>query len=217
MKLQDIAQQDVAAWIEKIDTFLFNERDMQMQLSVFLRGSGHYDDVDLEYSLPNAAFTDYPWDSELRLDIVVRKGNEYLPIELKYKTKAVTRRIERFGEMLDVDFQVVKNHGAQDLGKYDFWKDVKRLEVVRRKFKNVVGGVAVFMTNDAAYTRTGRAGSNHVRFDMVEGKTPKAKHWLREAAITRNYPDFEVDREYEIHWSSIRIEDEIFYYTMIGL
>ena len=217
MKLQEITYRDIADWLESVSSLIFNERDMQMQLSVFLRQTGHYDDVDLEYSLPNAAFNDYPWDSELRLDIVVRKGNEYLPIELKYKTKSVSRRIERFGEMLDVDFQIVKNHGAQDLGKYDFWKDVKRLEVVNRKFKSVVGGIAVFMTNDMAYTKPGRPDSNHIRFDMTEGLNTRQKHWLHEAKITKNYPDFDVDREYDIHWESRIIDGETFYYTMVEL
>ena len=94
-----------------------------MHLAVFLRETRKYDDVDVEYYVPYKALNNYIWESELRLDILVRKGNEYLPVELKYKTKRVTKGILRFEEKI-TNIEVLKNQGAQDLGMYDFWKDV---------------------------------------------------------------------------------------------
>ena len=96
MKLVEIVQQDVHQFLTKNQELMFNERDFQMHLAVFLRETRKYDDVDVEYYVPYKALNNYIWESELRLDILVRKGNEYLPVELKYKTKRVTKGILRF-------------------------------------------------------------------------------------------------------------------------
>ena len=150
--LIEIVQQDVFAFLGSNEELLFNERDFQMHLATWLRNSANaYDDVDVEYYVPRSSLQNYVWDSELRLDIVVKKDGEYCPIELKYKTKKVERQISRFDEMLDNQVVVMKNQGAQDLGMYDFWKDVRRIELVRNRFCNVKGGLAVFVTNDESY------------------------------------------------------------------
>ena len=155
--LIDIVRQDVFAFLENNDELLFNERDFQMHLAMWLRNSSNrYDDVDVEYYVPKSELDDYVWDSELRLDIVVKKDGEFCPVELKYKTKKVERNISRFGEVLHNKVVVMKNQGAQDLGMYDFWKDVCRVELVRRRFDRVKGGLAVFVTNDVSYTKASK-------------------------------------------------------------
>ncbi|MGN0235199.1 MAG: hypothetical protein ACI4BD_02640, partial [Paludibacteraceae bacterium] len=85
--LVNITKRDIIAFMQNNQELLFNERDFQMHLAVWLRESKHYDDVDVEYYIPYEKLDNYIWKNELRLDIVVRKGKEYLPIELKYKTK----------------------------------------------------------------------------------------------------------------------------------
>ena len=120
-----------------------------------------YDDVDMEYYVPKSELENYVWDSELRLDVVVKKDSEYCPVELKYKTKKVERQISRFDETLHEKVVVMKNQGAQDLGMYDFWKDVRRVELVRKRFARVKGGLAVFVTNDKSYTKDCKPTSNN--------------------------------------------------------
>ena len=133
--LIDIVRRDVFAFLESNDELLFNERDFQMHLATWLRGSANrYDDVDVEYYVPKSELENYVWDSELRLDIVVKKDGEYCPVELKYKTKKVERQITRFDEVMHDKVVVMKNQGAQELGMYDFWKDVRRVVLVRRRF-----------------------------------------------------------------------------------
>ncbi|MBE6175808.1 MAG: hypothetical protein E7146_02275 [Rikenellaceae bacterium] len=140
--LIDIVRNDVFAFLESNNELLFNERDFQMHLATWLRNStNHYDDVDVEYYVPRQELDNYIWESELRLDIVVKKDGEYCPIELKYKTRKVARKISRFDEDLTSNVVVMKNQGAQDLGMYDFWKDVRRVELVRNRFERVKGGV----------------------------------------------------------------------------
>lgn len=214
--LTDIVRADVFAFLESNNELLFNERDLQMHLATWLRGSGHYDDVDVEYYVPQSELENYVWDSELRLDIVVKRGGEYCPVELKYKTKKVERRIARFDELLHDKIVVMKNQSAQDLGMYDFWKDVRRVELVRKRFDRVKGGLAVFVTNDKFYTKPSRSTSNNYLFNMDEGRHTTKKHWLLpDSFCAKNHPNFEVEREYAIEWHSREIDGVEFYYQVV--
>ena len=218
--LTEIVKDDVLAFLKSNDELLFNERDFQMHLATWLRGStNRYDDVDVEYYVPWQELQKvgkYVWESELRLDVVVKKDGEYCPVELKYKTKKVERKISRFDEDLTDDVVVMKNQGAQDLGMYDFWKDVRRVELVRNRFKSVKGGLAVFVTNDPLYTKKSRENSNNFLFNMDEGEHGTAKHWQNpESTCAKTHPDFEVEREYAIEWHSRKTDDVEFYYQIL--
>ncbi|MGN0007262.1 MAG: hypothetical protein ACI35T_04125 [Alistipes sp.] len=217
--LADIVRDDVKAFLESNNELLFNERDFQMHLAMWLRGSANdYDDVDVEYYVPQRALKDCVWESELRLDIVVKKDGSYCPVELKYKTKKVERQISRFDEILDEKVDVMKNQGAQDLGMYDFWKDVRRVELVRNRFARVKGGLAVFVTNDASYVNHTKSTSNNYLFGMSEGVHGKIKHWQNpESTCAKSHPDFEVEREYTIHWEETRIDTVPFYWCMVTI
>ena len=217
--LVDIVRQDVFAFLENNDELLFNERDLQMHLVTWLRNSSNgYDDVDVEYYVPKSELEDYVWDSELRLDVVVKKNGEFCPVELKYKTKKVERQIARFDEMLDGKVTVMKNQGAQDLGMYDFWKDVRRVELVRKRFCRVKGGLAVFVTNDAAYTKESKPASNNYQFNMVNGVHDKIKYWCNpESTCAKTHPNFKVEQEYCVEWHSRDVDNVGFYYCMVTI
>ena len=217
--LIDIVREDVFAFLESNDELLFNERDFQMHLATWLRNSAnHYDDVDVEYYVPKSELENYVWDSELRLDIVVKKDGEYCPVELKYKTKKVERQITRFDEVMHDKVVVMKNQGAQDLGMYDFWKDVRRVELVRRRFAKVKGGLAVFVTNDPIYTKASRPTSNNYLFGMAEGAHGTAKHWQNpESTCAKTHRDFEVEKEYNIEWHSRNVDGVDFYFQIANI
>lgn len=219
--LVDIIRIDVLAFLESNEELLFNERDFQMHLATWLRNSANnYDDVDVEYYVPRQELDNYVWDSELRLDIVVKKDGEYCPIELKYKTKKEERKISRFDEDLKSNVVVMKNQGAQDLGMYDFWKDVRRLELVRNRFKKVKNGLAVFVTNDTFYTKGSKSTSNNYLFNMTEGTHSPIKHWQNEnssCAQKKAYKSFEVESEYSIKWHQMTIDKLEFYYCIVTI
>ena len=217
MELVDILAEDVHSFLKSNDELLFNERDFQMHLATWLRNSTNaYDDVDVEYYVPKTELDNYVWDSELRIDIVVKKDGEYCPVELKYKTKKVEKQLTRFDEVLHDKVVVMKNQGAQDLGMYDFWKDVRRVELVRNRFKNVKGGLAVFVTNDVSYTKASKAASNNYLLNMNEGVHSRIKHWQNpESTCARTHPNFEVEGEYGIEWHSREIDAVLFYYCMV--
>ncbi len=216
MSLIDIAYIDVKQFLDTNKELLFNERDFQMHLTTFLQETGHFDDVDVEYYVPLSELKGYIWDSELRLDLLIRKGKDFLPIELKYKTKAVRKRLLRFGESVSEDVEVMKNQGAQDLGKYDFWKDVRRIEIVRNRFSNIKNGLAVFLTNDPMYPQRGREKSNHINFSMDEGSHDKKKDWLdKESSCRKTHPDFEVEKQYSLHWETTVVDGVTLFYTIV--
>ncbi|RMD66661.1 hypothetical protein D6833_01215 [Candidatus Parcubacteria bacterium] len=79
----------------------------------------------------------------LHLDIWVATKGAGFAIELKYKTRALKVQL---GE----EHFRLKNQSAQDIGRYDFIKDIQRLEQVVAKRENTVG-YAIFLTNDSAY------------------------------------------------------------------
>lgn len=216
MELVKLVYSDICAFLKSNEELLFNERDFQMQLAAWLHNSNnHYDDVDVEYYVPCQELEDYVWESELRLDIVVKKSDEYCPVELKYKTKKVEHQISRFDEMLGEKVVVMKNQGAQDLGMYDFWKDVRRVELVRNRFERVKGGLAVFLTNDKGYLKEGKPTSNHIQFSMTEGPHNGSRRWLNaDSACAKRHPDFEVEREYNIEWHHRTIENIVFHYCI---
>lgn len=224
----DIVRDDIVAFLESNEELLFNERDLQMHLATWLRNSKKsYDDVDVEYYVPweelgkdTSGEYVYIWKSELRLDIVVKKDGEYCPIELKYKTKKVERKISRFNEELSDEVIIMKNQGAQDLGMYDFWKDIRRVELVRNRFTNVKGGLAVFVTNDPLYTKASRENSNNYLLNMTEGKHSVIKHWQNEesaCAKMKSYKSFEVEKEYSIKWHHRNVDNIQFHYCVVNI
>ena len=218
--LVEIVREDVCAFLESNEELLFNERDFQMHLATWLRtSSNNYDDVDVEYYVPHQELDNYVWQSELRLDIVVRKDGEYCPVELKYKTKKVERQIARFDEKLHNKYAVMKTQGAQDLGMYDFWKDVRRVELVRNRFERVKNGLAVFVTNDEFYTKGSKETSNNYLFNMDVGKAhSKQKHWAKpESTCAKTHPNFEVEREYVIEWHHREIDSVDFHYCIVTI
>ena len=145
-----------------------NERELQITMAAFLRGCPHYDNVFTEYPVTldeiqhfgknKLTPSQFPWRKKtgtttLSIDIVVEKDNEFFPIELKYKTKAVKSKNLAFGESNKKKFSrnILENQLAYPNNKYLVWKDVRRLEVIYDAFKKVVGGVVVFITNDEVY------------------------------------------------------------------
>lgn len=219
IKLIEIVRQDVFAFLESNKELLFNERDFQIHLATWLRNSANqYDDVDVEYYVPKSEIENYIWDSELRLDIVVKKDDNYCPVELKYKTKQVECKITRFDEELNNKVVVMKNQSAQDLGMYDFWKDVRRVELVCNRFERVKGGLAVFVTNDECYVKGSKESSNSYLLNLTEGVHSKHKYWANpESACAKTHPNFEVEKEYTIEWHNKVVDGIEFYCCVITI
>jgi len=223
----DCVISDIRQFLRENKVLFFNERDFQIHLAFYLKQKD-YDDVDVEYYVPYKVFGDeYIWENELKIDIVVSKDGEYCPIELKYKTKSVKNEpaLQRFGTnintMFDIganDIKILKNQSAQDLGMYNFWKDVKRVELVKEKFNNVKFGVCVFLTNDTVYKNSGKPTSNNFLMSMGAGLHDRQRMWKDPAsACARQNPEFTLSARYNIEWEQIEIENIGFNYTIIEI
>jgi hypothetical protein len=142
----------------------------------------------------------------LYIDIVVEKKGEFLPIELKYKTAPLKKDIDRFGEVLQ-GVDVLKNHGARDLGAYDFWRDVNRIECLMKRFGNVKNGIALFLTNDQGYWTLTKDGTNpnYANFSMKDGKHSQEKNWQGNTAMSAARPSFNVNKVYELEWKDYNL------------
>ncbi|MBD5422290.1 MAG: hypothetical protein HDR49_04595 [Bacteroides sp.] len=218
MSLLSVVADDVRDFAGQCSELMFNERDYQMQLAVFLRQTGHYEDVDVEYFIPNdiARGAGYEWDSHLRLDIIVRRAGQFAVIELKYPTARVITEISRFGETLK-GVEIMKQQGAQDLVSYNLWKDVRRIEIVKALFPNVTGGIAVILTNDSYYIRGPKKGSLSEQFSTAEGRNHihGPLEWARPTNTTKGHPGFTLSGFYGVHWDDYEIENNTFHQAVI--
>lgn len=107
---------------------------------------------------------EYPFqvDKWMYIDIWSKLNDEHMAIELKYKTAK-----------LDMYYQTesyhLKNQGAQDTGRYDFLKDVQRLEQIIQRSPNTIG-YAILLTNDVGYWNQGRANTVDSEFRLHESR-----------------------------------------------
>lgn len=154
------------------------------------------------------------------IDIMLELKKEKLAIELKYKTKDVGLIKHNEEEF------TLKNQGAQDCGRYDFLKDIVRLE--KLNLEKRIPGYAIFLTNDSYYWNTPKSSKQHIdkEFHLYEKKILKGiMSWSKDAGIgtTKNRIDeIKLNGKYELNWnefSKLKETDKnnLFKYTIIEI
>lgn len=188
-----------------------NELDFQVQLAHHLLQSGHFTNVFMEYYVPKGCVSNYPWNSQIYIDIVVERDSEFYLIELKYKTKAIEKATYTcFNEELP-GMPLLKNHGAEHDNRYAFWKDVKRIEYVQKRFSSIIGGVAIFLTNNDKYSKKVSQGCDDADFSMhPEDPLHHIKKWKNEEPkLDKNGrskpidPPIELQKNYKPQWPTV--------------
>lgn len=91
------------------------------------------------------------FDKNMHLDILAVRDNAWIPLELKYKTKGCEK-------VMNGETFILKNHGAHDMNRYLFWKDVGRIERVKRETDHFLEGYAIMLTNEKLYWESGADG-----------------------------------------------------------
>lgn len=236
--LLEALEKDCRHWISNNRKIFLNEHDMQGSLASYLMQSKHYEGVYVEYPVPfeslkTAAETNprtpivfdkkdkstFPWKEDLFIDIVVEKAGKFAAVELKYATalldpqtvdkKASTVTV--FGKKTPINMvDVIKKTGAYDNKRYDYWKDVRRIEALTR-FQNVAGGIALMVTNDSIYWTTPKDNEkpDYAAFSMREAKTmePGKLDWKRKNTTTskKTRHAFHLDGSYYCHWEKTQI------------
>jgi hypothetical protein len=133
-----------------------------------------HSEADFQHALAWAFQTLYPSASvrleykpfpeeRFYLDMWIRVGDEACAFELKYPTRGIDVSVgnERFS---------LKDQAAQDITRYDFVKDIVRLERVVEAGL-ATSAAAVLLTNDSAYWKESlRPSSVDAAFRIAEGR-----------------------------------------------
>jgi len=216
---------DIYDFLKQKSKVFANESDLQINLAVYLKSTKHYN-VEVEYHVsseivstlldPTVVWrcTYYPWlqansdnPQEMYVDMVVSNGQEFIPVELKYKKSEEKGNVVLFGQEVGKGI-LLKEDSAQDLGRYSFWKDVRRLEFLAQSFDNVKNGIALLVTNDASYKTDSCSGTQSRNFAMGDGCETYHKDtnccWPFNPLDTKSYksyPSFKLVSEKEVVWN----------------
>lgn len=118
-----------------------SEEDMQLELAWKIKNMYPNAQIRLEYS-PN--LKKYKLDTYTRIDILVIINDKWIPIELKYKKK-------EFKTIVNNEYFYLRNDGAQDQGRYNYLKDIERIEKISECVPEFLEGYTLLITNDLSY------------------------------------------------------------------
>jgi hypothetical protein len=142
-----------------------SERDFQHELAWLLREQNPDSSLRLEVPLSRP--------SNSIMDVLLRHAGETHAFELKYKTKLLDTEVggERF---------MLKNQSANDVGRYDFFRDIVRMERFEATRTSVL-----FLSNDPGYwAGPTRAGTVDEQFSMKDGRSATGElNWLSHASV----------------------------------
>lgn len=117
-------------------------------------------------------FIEFPVELKRRVYIDIwleyKNKSKLIAIELKYRSKRVETHIR------DMCYNL-KDHGAQDEGRYGFVNDIKRLEKLASEYKDKnFTGYAILLTNDRTYwsqpDNSNSSGAADSAFRLHEGR-----------------------------------------------
>ncbi len=169
--------------------FYYSEADFQHAFAWELHKQFPHSQVRLERPIKAN-------DKLLHLDFQILLSNKSIAVELKYKTRKLT--IESEG-----DSYCLSNHGALDQGRYDFIKDITRLENITSSIENCEG-YAILLTNESAYWKPRFKHTVDKDFSLTEDRVLTGQlAWDEATSIgtkkNRENP-MQVNGSYELNW-----------------
>ncbi len=216
MKTKIIAQ--IKEFLDEREKVFLNEKDIQLYIAQKFKESNEYDNVFMEYCISKEVLDEFGinyWSNKnnIYVDIVLERNGLFYPIEIKYKTKKQELDYSIFGKDVKVE---LKEQGAQDIGRYDFWKDVKRVEFLL-KCPSVREGCVLFITNDSHYqVNSVERNVGYANFSMHQGRVINEKNqteildWKNGVSISKGRPKIELKNYYKINWFEMKnINSEI--------
>ena len=205
--------QDIQDFFKTVHTFTFhNEASLQLNLSNYLINTGHYASIEVEYLIVSPDEVEGLKSNRCFIDVVVKSElGEYALLELKYPLHIpeglITSRLGS-NDLKKEDYAV--NQGAQNVVRYLFWKDVKRIEYFSSLSKDAVGGIALLLTNDSIYWTApkseGDATALYREFSLKARQSSlstKSRRWREEDGTERvwnSYPGFDLEKAYPLYW-----------------
>ncbi len=201
-----IEQNDIIKILSKLakDRPIFhNEKDFQLALAWKIRGELPDLNVRLEKRINIQDDIINPTESDRFFDIFLFNNDGIVIIEIKYKTKAFHYEID--GESFEL-----KKHSAHDQGRFDFIKDIKRIEKALEIYKHEnikCLGFSIMLTNDSGYCekiKDENVKYKDIDFRIHQGKILKGElKWKYEPSkgttSGREYPLI-LEGEYSLDW-----------------
>ena len=149
---------DIKSIMKKLGTkrcLFTSEADFQLELAWIIKDEYPNAKVRLEYC-PS-------FNLDMHIDILVIIENNWIPIELKYKTKGCCKTV-------DCEVINLKNHSAKDVNCYLYLKDVQRIELIRDNVPSFYEGYTIFLTNELSYTKNpSKKGCVYEQFSLGDG------------------------------------------------
>lgn len=210
---QTIINQIISALAAR-PTYFIREQDVQLYLANYFLQTGIYDHVFIEYHVPGALVPPYLWTdaNNIYIDIVLQIDNVFYPIEIKYKTMAQQLPHLVFGQNVNV---LLGQHGAQNIGCYDFWKDIKRIEFFEGTFPLAQRGIVLFISNDVSYRNAPLSPNRgYAPFSIHQGRHVLAGshlNWNGNLAVANGRPGFPVNYDYLINWTQLPYHQQHYY------
>ena len=213
---QTILNQIQAFFLNHV-SFFHTEKEIQILLTNYFLNTNTYNNVFFEYYVGiNLLQSNYPWhnDNKISVDIVLERDGIYYPIEIKYKTATQVFPHFVFGTATNVTLEDQK---AQTVGRYSFWKDVKRIELLESTFPNVERGIILFVSNHISYRQAPRNFNNGgAPFSIHQGRVVTAGsllNWNDNLAVAEGRPGFTLNYDYNINWTEMNIQNHFYILT----
>lgn len=197
------------------NNYFIREQDIQLYLANYFINCHLFDNVFIEYHIPSNLIINYPWaNNKIYIDILLEKEGQFYPIEIKYKTVAQVLPFSVFGQNVYV---TLGQHGAQSIGCYDFWKDVKRIEIFEQTFQNVERGVVLFVSNDLTYQNAPlNPNAGFAPFSIHQGRAVPGHaflNWNGNLAVANGRPGLTTNYGYNINWTAMLIPQHYYILT----
>lgn len=137
----------------------------------------------------------------LHLDFLIQLPDRGMAVELKYKTRKLVIELESEAFRL-------ASHSAQDIGRYDFIKDIVRLETIASSLASCEG-YAVLLTNDSAYWKPRAMRTVDEAFSLTDGRTlSNSMAWAQEASAgtkKNRENDLQLIGTYKLNWQDFSV------------
>ncbi len=189
-----------------------SEADFQHSLAVKIKEESK--EENLEVRLERRVSSDKK--DKNYVDIVLLNEDYEIFIELKYKTK-LPKNKKNF-KVKEEKF-LISNQGAQDLGRYHFFSDIKDLENIKLKGKQKKA-FAIFLTNDSLYWEGSRKGNIAENFEIKHERQINPGHfdWKKYKKWTDSYKSINLKGIYKFKWEDYSlIENTEFKFLMVEI
>jgi hypothetical protein len=187
---------DLINSIEVLDRVFHHEADLQHGLAWFLHQK--YPDARLRLERRFAGEMFPGSTDDVYLDVWIEKDGTTTPVEIKYKSDDFR------GDWGDESFNL-RRHSAQDVSRYDFIRDIARIETIVDA-EDCASGFALLLTNDHLYWQPPtRDDVVDYEFRLTDGKVLEGElSWAEEVGEgtvgqKRNHPIM-LDGTYKLDW-----------------